>query len=324
MTKVRQREMPQDPDAKAIVKTLADATVWGHRQDDIFEDWLAVVETTLDALPAQAKAVAITGQMTDDTPEVKATWERINQRYGSKANELFSIFAKAFRQLLDACTPDNGYRDLLGDIYMAWGWPNSHLGQYFTPMPIATMMAQMQVPDGEAGAFRVLEEAYRKSKWGRMHVLLAEGADERIPAFVRETGPDKIIQLCAEHIKPIKVLEPCIGSGVLVLAMAAQFPRWAHQFGIVQFYGNDIDAACVRMARINFMLYGLNAYGLRCWLSLTEGEIDKHPLTQTQRAAIAEAKEAHEHGDSDRVAEIANDVRFGKYEQVALLEMAEA
>lgn len=40
--RVRQRELPQDPDARAIVEMLAEVTVWGHHQSDIFEDWLAV------------------------------------------------------------------------------------------------------------------------------------------------------------------------------------------------------------------------------------------------------------------------------------------
>ena len=50
----------------------------------------------------------------------------------------------------------------------------------------------------------------------------------------------------------------------MLLAAAAQLPREAVQRGWVRFYGQDIDATCVKMAQANTMLYGLNGWG-RAW-----------------------------------------------------------
>jgi type I restriction-modification system DNA methylase subunit len=63
--------------------------------------------------------------------------------------------------------------------------------------------------------------------------------------------------------EPVTICDPCCGSGVMLLAAASCCPSWAIQCGRVQFYGQDIDNNCVKMARINMMLYGLNGYGVR-------------------------------------------------------------
>ena len=62
--------------------------------------------------------------------------------------------------------------------------------------------------------------------------------------------------------EPLTICDPCCGSGVMLLASAAQFPDAAVRSGQVRFYGQDIDHRCVTMARINLRLYGLNASGL--------------------------------------------------------------
>ena len=49
----------------------------------------------------------------------------------------------------------------------------------------------------------------------------------------------------------------------IVLAAASVCPRWAIDYNVVRFFGQDIDRTCVKMARVNMMLYGLNGYGLR-------------------------------------------------------------
>ena len=55
------------------------------------------------------------------------------------------------------------------------------------------------------------------------------------------------------------------------------FPLWAVQTGLVQFYGMDIDATCVKMAQVNFMLYGLNGFGLHCALTATPRQLASLP-----------------------------------------------
>lgn len=77
--------------------------------------------------------------------------------------------------------------------------------------------------------------------------------------------------LSSEHFKPITVCDPTVGSGRMLLAAALEFPPWAVQKGIVQFYGQDIDYSCYLMTSINVMLYGLNSYGIRLELAVSEG-----------------------------------------------------
>jgi hypothetical protein len=93
-------------------------------------------------------------------------------------------------------------------------------GQCFTPWPVAVMMAQMQCPDVEA---------------------------------------ELRARLARDPFEPWTVSDPAVGSGVMLLATASVLPPWAIEYGLVQFYGMDIDRRCVRMTAINCRLYALNA-----------------------------------------------------------------
>ena len=70
------------------------------------------------------------------------------------------------------------------------------------------------------------------------------------------------------HLEPLTVCDPACGSGVTLLAAASACPRWALDYNVVRFFGQDIDRTCVKMAQVNMMLYGLNGYGLRLNASL--------------------------------------------------------
>ena len=72
-------------------------------------------------------------------------------------------------------------------------------------------------------------------------------------------------------IDPIKIQDCACGSGVMLLGAASCFPRWALDWGVVQFYGQDIDQTCVMMARINMMLHGLNGYAMKLEVAVLEG-----------------------------------------------------
>ena len=113
---------------------------------------------------------------------------------------------------------------------MEFGHPVKHGGQFFTPWPIARIMAEVTLRD--------------------------------------------IDTLLESKAGPIEIYDPCCGSGVMLLAAASCCPRWAIECGKVKFYGNDIDENCVKMARANMMLYGLNGYGIRLAANLAaHGEI---------------------------------------------------
>ena len=225
----------------------------------VFDDWLGMVEATLTLLPEHAVSVAATGLPAEDPPEVKALWKDLNSRYKPAQMQMF---AGAFAELLNATWPSDVpvWDDLIGAIYMSWGWPSTGFGQYFTPWHIAEMMAQLTYDGGEE-VHKMLRAAIAKEPLAEA-MLMAGMAQVilRPEARAFDWLVDKVLPLCAQHIEPIKVIDPCCGSGIMLLAKAKQYPAWMVQMGLVQFYGMDIDATCVQMCKINMMLYGLNGY----------------------------------------------------------------
>jgi hypothetical protein len=123
----------------------------------------------------------------------------------------------------------NGEREVYDRIKAACLHPDNILGQ-------AVVLASLVIPEIEGGEANL----HRDYFFNRV-----------IPAAM---GP---------WFEPILMEEPCIGSGIMVLAAASQYPEWAVKLNLVRFYGQDIDPICVRMAKINCHLYGLNGYALR-------------------------------------------------------------
>ena len=114
-------------------------------------------------------------------------------------------------------------------------------------------------------------------------------------------------------------MDCCCGSGVIFLAAASTLPQWMVQLGLVQFYGADIDETCVKMARLNCMLYGMNGYGLKCTLDITDKQITAQALAPLASLYI-EAKTA----ELARLEEIKPQVRSGVWQQAALFDSVEA
>ncbi len=106
---------------------------------------------------------------------------------------------------------ERSYYDVLGPVYMRLGQSEPRLGQFFTPWPVAVMMARLNIGT-------VLPE-----------------------------------------IRPISILDPCCGSGVMLMAAC----EVARSLGLdprrdLALYGQDIDLVCVKMARANFWLHGVH------------------------------------------------------------------
>ena len=157
-----------------------------------------------------------------------------------------------------------GYYDLLGSVYQTLGQTNHRLGQYFTPWPVARLMAQMQ--GGEADLIKRLGDAAEKAcaadpavqtLFNQVGGNLLLGGDRNLGSLNRQFITE-VLPALIPYYEPLKVIDPAVGSGVLLLAHAAGMPRWAVVYGLVQYHGVDLDPLCVKLARLNLRLYGLN------------------------------------------------------------------
>jgi type I restriction-modification system DNA methylase subunit len=295
--------------SKKVIKFLTRVTASGRDQHQVFEDWLDMVEASLEALPRHAQA-ASEGKPLEDTPEVQKLWASLRARYHSPS--YFNDFAQAFSALLDS-TDD--WKDTLGDVYMEFAYANSHMGQYFTPWHIAEAMACISMGDVERQVHDRIKAALPKCPEAQAMVLAGALLDgERAEAWLYQ----HILPLVAPFVEPVTVLDPCVGSGVMLLAAAKMTPRWALDWSLVQFYGQDLDQTCVQMARCNCMLYGLNGYRIRCALSASKLELEALP--EPHHTAYLEAQTAQASGNPERVEAIAIEIRSGTYVQASIFE----
>ena len=288
-----------DPDYRRTVDDIARiltriAARHHRRVDRVFADWLQLVDDALTMMPAHAAAVVQTGRLAADPPRIAARFARICESYPRQDAE--HGFARATGLLLESAK--TGYFDVVGTVYMALNAENRYAGQYFTPWPVAELMAHILIGNGPrlvierlmaaAAAAANAPDAPAGLKASRLMgrltalrdnpALLRDFPDADFPDWLAEYWPQ-----IAPHYQPVTVNDPAIGSGVLMLAAASMFPRWMLYLGLVQFYGSDIDATCTLMATVNAKLYGLNGFGGRMMVALNpppEGTQSFTELTQ--------------------------------------------
>lgn len=245
---------PRDYARNEILKNLDRVGAYGATPWQIFDDWLDLVLNSLKATRDQFKC-ALDGTQYQEPKESIELFQRLRHRYHNR-QEPFDYFSKAMAELWR--TTYYGYWDTIGDCYMEWGTYNKWNGQFFTPFHVASMMASMMGSPADE-VQRNLSEAISKSIPAQARLLagLAYSAvprhDVYLAYFITRVLPHAL-----EHYKPVAVHDPACGSGVMFLAYAQITPPWMLNLGLVQFYGQDIDQTCVKMAQINSLLYGLN------------------------------------------------------------------
>ena len=120
----------------------------GHNHYQVFDDWLELMLTALMA--NDEDYLATMGKYANDA------------EYGKREADHFK---EAFHQLLEIMFRDN--EEVLGPIYEFWNIQNKYNGQYFTPAPIARMLAKIT---GAGNGGSVLDPACGAG------IMLIEGA----------------------------------------------------------------------------------------------------------------------------------------------------
>lgn len=235
-----------------IIKVLDKVQAAGRRPSRIFEDWVDLTHANLIELPRHMQAV-YEGKEHEDLPKTQELFERLRHVY---KRQYFERFAEAQGLLFSSAA--EGYMDVIGSVYMDWGWPSKGHGQFFTPLNVSNMMAEMlnttNKPAGEI--HERLQEAISKSLLAS--AMLMAGLTISDPQEAFSWSIARVIPPAMEHYEPITLSDPSCGSGIMFLSHASTLPWWMVQLGLVQYYGMDIDRLCVQMAQINTMLYGLN------------------------------------------------------------------
>lgn len=253
----------------------------------VFDDFLDISLATLEAIPAHLKAVRTSKSLAEDTPETLALWERLRSRY---SKEEFDHFAEAFAYLMDSTSE---WQDALGEAFSLANLGNVRAGQFFTPFHVSLLMAHLTIGDVEAELRHRLFKACEGDPILQAQVAagyMMEGK-EQYNYFIGTLLPQLI-----DKIEPIKVTDPCVGSGGMLLATASILPRWSIDSGLISFYGADVDRRCCLMSRINFKLYGLNGEHLKTLWELSQFEVDQLPeeLKPAAQEAIAVPEEKRE------------------------------
>lgn len=284
----------------------------GTRASEVFHDFLTATLLTLERLPAHLESAVTSGQFAAPAPEEAEAFQKMHERYSRIRDIDFrNYFAPAFNALLSSTA--YGYLDVLGVVYMRYGYPGE--GQVFTPFPVAQMMAGMIIDPDDLHA-RV-QDAIAQSVEAQAALMLGmtiEDSNEAKAWFL-----NRVIPPALPHYRPIRVCDPCVGSGVMLLAAASVFPQWAVQRGMVHFFGQDIDATCVAMAKINVKLYGIDGERVRYALAMSDAELDAVP--DPWGPMYIEAKAAKDNGNDGRVSEIEQAMRAGKqarFEQMVM------
>jgi hypothetical protein len=235
----------------AIIKELNQAAT-NRRPAQVFEDWVALVHANLRELPRHT-AAALQRQPHEELPETAQLYARLRVLYDRPRQ--WEHFTRATGLLLESAATD--YMDVLGLVYMTWGHPSKGQGQFFTPFSAAYMMAQMTAGESLlAEVHERLKDAIAKSIPAQAMLLagLTIGDPDRALAWCLA----RVVQPALAHYEPVTVSDPCCGSGIMFLATAKSLPWWVTQLGLVQMYGQDIDALAVQMCQCNLSLYGLN------------------------------------------------------------------
>jgi len=296
--------MSEHDHKKAIIGFLSTVAAEGKSNREVFDDWVLASLLALDGLPH-----VLASKDKKSLENFKETEKKVADVMGRYRNADVAAenMGRAFGELMVAA--GMGWEDVLGSVFMDFANPNPSTGQFFTPWSVAKMMAEINRPMDLV--MERLATAYVKSRTGRMHVVMTDEDHARDFAMRDPQAvycallPDEIAA-----IEPVRVMDPAVGSGVMLLAAASMLPEWVHSTPLVQYYGVDISQTCVNMCRLNLMLHGLNGYGVECALALSNLSMEAipEPFAEKYKQAI----EANASNDLQAVEAIAAEINSWK------------
>jgi len=184
---------------KDLLKGFECNRVFAHMHPyDLYRQWLEAVWALLE-LPLNPQGF-------------KTALDRHTFEQGQELGRLFNLYLQAVEEL--------PFRDILGTLFMRLDVKSVRAGQFFTPWPVAEMMARM--------------------------------------TFDREEFLNTVTERGT-----VSVCDPAVGSGVMLLAFAKVVHDAFGRDGTdrLRLHGNDIDARCVNMSRIQLRMNGLDGFG---------------------------------------------------------------
>lgn len=124
-------------ETKAVLAPLEDIERLGFSRFDVFRDWTHLMVHAL-------------ARDDDSYLESMSRYDKANERHevGCRPADSFSL---ALGELMQATSETN--RDVLGDVYEAYGVTSDQLGQHFTPHGLCAMTARLSIgptaPEGK-------------------------------------------------------------------------------------------------------------------------------------------------------------------------------
>lgn len=205
---------------------------------ELFRGFVTACHLALDDLPAHLHYA-----LTRESIAAPDSRERWDQAMGRFTPATIEAFAHGFAVWLEAChflPPEQSYDtdggpDIIGSVYMDLlsGRSNkwNYTAQYFTPWHVAYAMAQMSGAGDLEAQFHAAVKPHLADDPALLALTLAAmiGGPERYWWWLSRAWP----RLQAK-IEPVRICDPCVGSGILLLAHAACHPLWLAQIGYVQ------------------------------------------------------------------------------------------
>ncbi len=252
----------------------------------VFTDWVGMIEAAIRLHGENMRAIALTGKVIEDPPEVAEIFRRARERYlratekyPAVYRQMHAAFGQAYASLIYCAEPGLEWYgqqlklspDIIGQVFMALIKPGPEWSQYFPAWGAALTAARGLFPDGvEEMIYMALDEEFSGTYLDSIEDL--------------EAWVDKSPVSCQSRI----LIGPSkINSSVMMLAAAVQFPPWAVYGGFVEFvWGEGVDPLLVKMAKINAMLYGLNGYDLELAKIAGQIEADLRQQAEESRPAL--------------------------------------